>query len=101
MSGMTGNKGCVSIRFLINDTSFCFINVHFESGQKAIKERIENFRNVYAETFNDFTVMSTQEKVYHDYQCIFGDMNFRIDKTNEQVRDLIQRKDYQTLQSCD
>jgi hypothetical protein len=31
-SGMTGNKGSVSLRFNFEDTSFAFLNSHLESG---------------------------------------------------------------------
>jgi hypothetical protein len=31
-SGKIGNKGATLIRFLYEDTSFCFINCHLESG---------------------------------------------------------------------
>lgn len=41
-SGKVGNKGAVLIRFLIDDTSFCFANVHLDSGHAKpdIKKRI-------------------------------------------------------------
>ena len=41
---MTGNKGSVGIRFNFEDTSFAFIDVHLESGQSAIDQRLENVR---------------------------------------------------------
>ena len=31
-SGKVGNKGACGIRFLYEDTSFCFLNCHLESG---------------------------------------------------------------------
>ena len=43
-SGMAGNKGSTSIRFNFENTSFCFINTHLESGQNKIGERLENIR---------------------------------------------------------
>ena len=32
LGGMTGNKGCTAIRFMVDDTSLAFLNVHLESG---------------------------------------------------------------------
>jgi len=43
-AGMAGNKGSVALRFNFEDTSFAFVNVHLESGQKQIAERLENLR---------------------------------------------------------
>ena len=43
-SGMAGNKGSVALRFNFEDTSFALVNVHLESGQKQIAERLENLR---------------------------------------------------------
>lgn len=96
-SGMAGNKGSVALRFNFEDTSFAFVNVHLESGQKQIAERLENLRQIYNETFNDFSVSNTQEKCYIDYKCFFGDMNFRIDLPNQEVQDLIAQKNYARL----
>ena len=48
---MAGNKGATSIRFHFDDTSFAFMNVHMESGQSKIAERLENVRTIYNETF--------------------------------------------------
>ena len=35
---------------------------------------------------------TTQDKIFHDYKCIFGDTNFRIDLPNYEVRNLIAKK---------
>lgn len=51
LQGMAGNKGATSIRFNFDDTSFAFMNVHMESGQTKIAERLENVRTIYNETF--------------------------------------------------
>lgn len=96
-SGMTGNKGSVAIRFNYEDTSFAFVNVHLESGQKQTAERLENVRQIYNETFEDFSVFNTQEKCFHDYKCLFGDMNFRVELPNIEVRQLIEQKNYNRL----
>lgn len=44
LSGMTGSKGSVGIRFNFDDTSFAFTNVHLTSGKKEVKLRLENMR---------------------------------------------------------
>ena len=34
-----GNKGATLIRFLLEDTSFCFINCHLDSGATKVDAR--------------------------------------------------------------
>jgi phosphatidylinositol-bisphosphatase len=46
-------------------------------------------------------VYNTQEKCYHDYKCFFGDLNFRVDLPNLEVRELIEQRNYPRLQSQD
>ena len=84
-SGIAGNKGCVAIRFQFENTSFAFKNVHLTSGQKEISQRLEDIRIIYNQTFNDFSSCNTYEKYYHDYKCLFGDMNFRINLPYDEV----------------
>ena len=38
---------------------------------------------------NDFSVHYTKEKNFLDYKFLIGDMNFRIDLPNAEVRELI------------
>lgn len=39
MGGRYGNKGAIVARFVIDDTSICFINVHLAAGQSAKASR--------------------------------------------------------------
>jgi hypothetical protein len=39
MGGKVGNKGATLIRFLFEDTSFCFINCHLDSGSSVLDMR--------------------------------------------------------------
>jgi hypothetical protein len=97
LSGMTGNKGAVSLRFTFDDTSFAFMNNHLEAGQDKVGERLDQVRQIYNETFNDFSVSLTQAKCFHDYKCFFGDLNFRIDLPNDDVRRYVALRDIQPL----
>ena len=51
--------------------------------------------------FNDFSLVTSREKSYHDYKFLFGDMNFRIDLPNPEVRELIMQSNYAALQKED
>ncbi|PVU95702.1 hypothetical protein BB561_001658 [Smittium simulii] len=35
LGGLYGNKGAVSVRFIVDDTAFCFINAHLTAGEKS------------------------------------------------------------------
>ena len=103
-SGIAGNKGSVGIRFNFDDTSFAFINCHLAAGndKKAQNERLENIKQIYNNTFQDFSLANTQEKCYHDYKFLFGDMNFRVDNLDsKKAREMIEQKNYSQLTQND
>ncbi|KAL3229054.1 hypothetical protein RNJ44_02141 [Nakaseomyces bracarensis] len=80
--GMTGNKGAVSIRFDYGSTSFCFVNAHLAAGATNIDERRNDFESITNGT------QFTRSKVISHHDSIFwlGDLNYRIQLTNEEVR---------------
>lgn len=51
--GKMGNKGAVLLRFLFEDTSFCFINAHLESGHNFLdyKKRVQQVSEIYQNAF--------------------------------------------------
>jgi Phosphatidylinositol 5-phosphate phosphatase len=51
LAGTVGNKGGAVIKFYIDDTSFVFINVHLEAGNKANKERLSNLSDIHNRAF--------------------------------------------------
>lgn len=42
LGGKLGNKGCVIIRFTVDDSNICLINSHLESGLKNSMDRLKN-----------------------------------------------------------
>ena len=42
LGGKLGNKGGVVIRFSVDDSNICLVNVHLESGQKNTMDRLKN-----------------------------------------------------------
>jgi synaptojanin len=46
LKGIAGNKGAVSIRLEIKDSSFCFITAHFAAGHGAVEERNRDFKTI-------------------------------------------------------
>ena len=55
MGGSAGNKGAVIGRFDVYDTSIVLANVHFESGQSKIQDRVEQFQYVIENAFQNDT----------------------------------------------
>lgn len=83
--GMTGNKGAVSIRFDYGNTSFCFVNAHLAAGANNIDERRNDFESITNGT--QFT--RSKNISHHDSIFWLGDLNYRIQLTNEEVRKLL------------
>ena len=46
MSGTTGNKGGVAIRFMLHSTSLCFVCSHFAAHQTKVVERNQDFADI-------------------------------------------------------
>ena len=98
--GTAGNKGGVLLRFIYYNTSMCFVCSHFAAHQKEIKQRNEDFRQIYETsefTGQAVTTLSKIETKFHDYVFWCGDLNYRIDLPNDQCRTLIGQEDWESL----
>ncbi|UJR31669.1 hypothetical protein I4U23_019150 [Adineta vaga] len=115
--GLAGNKGGVGIRFRFYETDICFINCHFASGDGQTNRRNEDYQTIESRmTFTDGPTYSLKDYIWyapttvgssalnpqtsstptqwwkindHDVVFWFGDMNYRISQTNEQVREAL------------
>ena len=100
-----GNKGATLIRFVYEDTSFCFANCHLESGQSLdlIKKRAQQINDIFNQAF--IKERGTQQANYsvasHQVQVIFGDLNYRIDLENSAVKRLVKIHDLDELAKFD
>ncbi|CAF4551721.1 unnamed protein product [Rotaria sp. Silwood2] len=112
--GIAGNKGGVGISFRFYETNICFVNCHFASGDGQTQRRNEDYQTIESRmgftdgptySFKDYIrytpttagsstpnvqISSTPTRWWkindHDIVFWFGDMNYRISQTNEQVR---------------
>jgi synaptojanin len=100
-AGNSGNKGSVALRFVLDDTSFLFMNCHLASGQKQVAERLEDLKEIYKRTFDTTTKYYDFLLNNHDYKFIFGDLNFRVELPDEVVRAEIRKCNYSTLWARD
>lgn len=71
--GMVGNKGGCSIRFELNDTSFCFVAAHLAAHTNGIEERNANVRDINAKTVFklDAPIRSTVPDRHHSRGNVF------------------------------
>ncbi|KAF8860353.1 putative PI phosphatase group protein-like protein [Acephala macrosclerotiorum] len=91
MGGALGNKGALVIRFILDDTSLCFINCHLAAGQTQTKDRnaditailegpilpAERDHSVRQDSYiggGDGTMI-----LDHEICVLNGDLNYRID----------------------
>ena len=93
------------IRFLYKDTSLCFINAHLQSGRTLVdaKRRLNSINEIYESGFvkERGTQQSNYSVANHEMQVLMGDMNYRINLENNNVRRLIEIQDYDELYKAD
>ena len=97
MGGATGNKGAVAIRFRYHSTSVCFVCSHFAAGQSNITDR----NNDYSEAIKRIIFPKGRTLLSHDYVFWCGDFNYRINMGRDDVKALVEAKDWATLLSAD
>nr|GMD21813.1 type IV inositol polyphosphate 5-phosphatase 9 [Ipomoea batatas] len=103
--GCLGNKGAVSVRFRLHETSFCFVCSHLASGGR---EGDEKFRNSNAAeilsrtTFPKGPSHELPRKIQdHDRVIFLGDLNYRISLQETATRLLIDKGDFNSLLEYD
>jgi len=113
MGGRYGNKGGIVARFVIDDTSICFINCHLAAGQHHVRQRNADV----AAIVEDKTLFPESDAVEGplayvnggdgsmvlDHEIVFmsGDMNYRIDQRRDAVVSAIRAGDLQSLYAHD
>ena len=81
LGGATGNKGGVAVRFLLRNTSLCFICSHFAAGQSQWAERNAD----YTEITKRICFPHGRRVEQHDFVFWCGDFNYRIDLDRDEV----------------
>ena len=91
MGGLHGNKGALIIRFVLDDTSLCFINCHLAAGQSQTKDRNNDISTILESAVlpaeRDYTVRQDSfigggdgtMIMDHEICILNGDLNYRID----------------------
>ncbi|KAF1986524.1 DNase I-like protein [Aulographum hederae CBS 113979] len=91
LGGMHGNKGALIVRFILDDSSLCFVNCHLAAGQGQTQHRNNDIasilessplpRNDDSSARADMFVSGGDGSMILDHEiCILnGDLNYRID----------------------
>nr|CDS31929.1 synaptojanin 1 [Hymenolepis microstoma] len=98
MHGKAGNKGACAVRFQIGSTSLCFCCSHLTAGQTAVKERNAEMHDIAQRL-----ILGPDKRnvLMHDYVFWFGDLNYRINLPNDEVKSLISRSAWSELVRSD
>ena len=101
--GLTGNKGSVALRFDLKDTSFMFMNCHLAPHDNSHMERMENLRKNISENFNEFFKNIDCHTLGHNYKCVFGDFNSRMDQpiTRKEIVEKVSQENWEGLKYYD
>ncbi|XVF41033.1 hypothetical protein PTKIN_Ptkin01aG0247900 [Pterospermum kingtungense] len=106
--GCLGNKGCISVRMLFNETSFCFLCSHLASGEKEGDELRRNFdvveilRNTQFPRICKTSSSRVPEKILdHDRIIWLGDLNYRIALSYSDTGKLLKEKAWDALYNKD
>ncbi|XP_016477066.1 type IV inositol polyphosphate 5-phosphatase 9-like isoform X3 [Nicotiana tabacum] len=99
--GCLGNKGSVSVRFCLQETSFCFVCCHLASGGKEgdKRERNANASQILSRTrFPSDPFHCLPSKILqHDRVIWLGDLNYRIYLPEPTARSLVNDRQWSTL----
>ncbi|KAH6685407.1 type I inositol-1,4,5-trisphosphate 5-phosphatase CVP2 [Plectosphaerella plurivora] len=91
MGGLHGNKGAIVVRFLLDDTSLCFVNCHLAAGQSQANSRHNDVAAILETPImpaerdpnilmDSFTSGGDGSMVLDHELCLLnGDLNYRID----------------------
>eukprot|EP00898_Chlorokybus_atmophyticus_P006431 jgi/Chlat1/678/Chrsp104S01150 len=98
--GMLGNKGGVSARMRVYSNTFCFVCVHLSSGEGEAVDRRRN--SDYSEIMRRTTFPATASHapvsiLDHDTVVWLGDLNYRLNLSDDEIRDGIKHKAWDQL----
>ncbi|EWC46159.1 hypothetical protein DRE_04537 [Drechslerella stenobrocha 248] len=97
MSGLSGNKGAVAIRFDYGNTRICFVTAHLAAGFANYDERNRDYRTIAT----GLRFQRGRSIDDHDVVIWLGDFNYRIGLNNEDTKRLMKAGDLGRLYEND
>ncbi|KAK6528858.1 inositol polyphosphate 5-phosphatase, variant 2 [Orbilia ellipsospora] len=97
MSGLSGNKGAVAIRFDYGNTRICLVTAHLAAGFANYDERNRDYRTIA----HGLKFQRGRSIDDHDVVIWLGDFNYRIGLSNEETKRLIKAGDLGKLYEND
>ncbi|KAK4280631.1 hypothetical protein QN277_012233 [Acacia crassicarpa] len=99
--GCMGNKGSISIRFCLHETSFCFVCSHLASGGTEVdrRQRNANATDILSQTSFPAGLQQNlpQKIIDHDRVVWLGDLNYKICLPDSATRSLVKKREWTTL----
>ncbi|XP_076049020.1 type II inositol 1,4,5-trisphosphate 5-phosphatase-like isoform X2 [Oratosquilla oratoria] len=98
--GKMGNKGAVAVRMDLHNTSICFVNAHLAAHVEEYDRRNEDYDSIIARTsFTSHKNINSPPKSIkdHDHIYFFGDLNYRINPGNYNIKEMIELGQYDIL----
>ncbi|KAK4781815.1 hypothetical protein SAY86_015917 [Trapa natans] len=104
--GCLRNKGSVSVRFLLHETSFCLVCSHLASGGREGDERHRNADAAWILSQSRFPHAGPHRNLPrkildHDRVIWLGDLNYRIHLPDATIRSLVERRRWNVLLEYD
>ncbi|OBA23895.1 hypothetical protein METBIDRAFT_30265 [Metschnikowia bicuspidata var. bicuspidata NRRL YB-4993] len=97
MGGIAANKGACAVRFEYGATSFALVTSHFAAGVNATIER----HNDYAAIMLGLSFTRNYRIDDHDNVIWFGDLNYRLNLSNDRCRQLLNNGAFDEMQQVD
>lgn len=107
LMGYMGNKGSVSVSMSLFQSRLCFVCSHLTSGQKDGADQRRNsdvyeiMRRTHFSSIFDTDADQPQTIPSHDQIFWFGDLNYRINMLDSEVRKLVAKKQWDELLNND
>ncbi|XP_067305482.1 type II inositol 1,4,5-trisphosphate 5-phosphatase isoform X1 [Pseudorasbora parva] len=102
--GRMGNKGAVAIRFQFHNSDICVVNSHLAAHTEEFERRNQDFKDICRriQFGQDDPTQPPRTIMKHNVVLWLGDLNYRIsDLEVDHVKDLIAKKDFETLCNYD